>query len=408
MSIMNEKVEKRKKAIADARSIHELSVTEKRDLTTDEQSQYDAFMNESMEIGKEIKALVRDEEIRGADKIEITQRDFRTGIESATEEKDREIRGKFESYLRNGVNSNAEKEYRDIQKDNATQAGYLVAPQTFMAEIIQNLHKDTFFRQIARVLPPLVKADSLGVPQKTTDMSSFAWGSEIQAPNTDAAYAFAKREFRTHPATGEIKVSKTLIRNAAMSIDALVRDEISYELARNLEEAYFTGNGVSRPLGVFTADASGIPVAQDVSTGNLATSITFDGLIEAKYKITKTRYWPGLVWLFHPDAVKQIAKLKNGEGDYIWRESVRVGEPDRILGFPVYMSEFAPNTFTTGQYVGLLGNFKEGYWIIDSLAMEIQALYELYARTNQVDYIYRVETDGAPVKAECFARVKLG
>jgi hypothetical protein len=39
--------------------------------------------------------------------------------------------------------------------------------------------------------------------------------------------------------------------------------------------------------------------------------------------------------------------------------------------------------------------------------MEIQALYELYARTNQVDFIARIETDGQPVKNECFARVKL-
>ena len=70
------------------------------------------------------------------------------------------------------------------------------------------------------------------------------------------------------------------------------------------------------------------------------------------------------------------------------------------------MSEFAPNTFTNGLYVGLYGDLKY-YWICDSLNMEIQVLAELYARTNQIDYISRIETDGAPVLSEAFARVTL-
>jgi hypothetical protein len=38
--------------------------------------------------------------------------------------------------------------------------------------------------------------------------------------------------------------------------------------------------------------------------------------------------------LFNRDVVKTIAKLKDGEGQYIWRESMRVGEPPCCSGFP--------------------------------------------------------------------------
>ena len=85
---------------------------------------------------------------------------------------------------------------------------------------------------------------------------------------------------------------------------------------------------------------------------------------------------------------------------------MRVGEPDRLLGFPVFMSEYAPNTFTASQYVGVLGAFR-WYWIADSLDMEIQALWELYAETNQVAFIGRWESDGMPVLEEAFVRVQL-
>jgi hypothetical protein len=39
--------------------------------------------------------------------------------------------------------------------------------------------------------------------------------------------------------------------------------------------------------------------------------------------------------------------------------------------------------------------------------MQIQRLNELYVETNQVGFIGRPETDGAPVLEEAFVRVKL-
>jgi HK97 family phage major capsid protein len=142
-----------------------------------------------------------------------------------------------------------------------------------------------------------------------------------------------------------------------------------------------------------------------VSTGNSTTAIAFDGLIEAKFTL-KSQYWGNSRWVFHRDALKRITKMKDGEGQYLWSQSVRDGEPDRILGLGMVTSEWAPSTFTTGQYVGLLGDFKH-YWIADALSMQIQRLNELYAETNQVGFIGRLETDGAPVLEEAFVRVKL-
>ena len=107
------------------------------------------------------------------------------------------------------------------------------------------------------------------------------------------------------------------------------------------------------------------------------------------------------------DVLAVVSKLKDGEGQYLWRQSVLDGEPDRLLGRPVMMSEYAPNTLTTGLYVGILGDFSN-YWIADALDMQIQRLVELYAETNQIGFIGRLETDGMPTLAEAFVRVKLG
>ena len=89
---------------------------------------------------------------------------------------------------------------------------------------------------------------------------------------------------------------------------------------------------------------------------------------------------------------------------------VKAFEPgNRIAcwGMPVAMSEYAPNTFTSALYVGILGDFSK-YWYVDALDVQIQRLAELYAETNQDGFISRMESDGAPTVSEAFVRVKLG
>ena len=147
-----------------------------------------------------------------------------------------------------------------------------------------------------------------------------------------------------------------------------------------------TGSGTNEPLGIFTASEDGISTGRDISTGNTSTEITFDGLLEAKYSI-KTQYQPMLKWIFHRDAVKMLAKIKDSDGQYIWQQSVVEGTPDRLLNIPVLMSEYAPNTFTAGKYVGMLGDFSN-YWIVDGMEMEMSVLTELYALSNQIEAVH--------------------
>jgi HK97 family phage major capsid protein len=298
---------------------------------------------------------------------------------------------------------NERNEYRDLQMDNPAQAGYLVAPQKFSSQVIKDLDDILHMRKFARKFT-LEGAHSLGFPKRTARASTFAWGSEIATPTTDSSLAYGKREFKPQYASGLIKVSKAFLKNAPYAENE-VKKELVYDVATNLEQAYMTGDGVGQPLGIFTASDNGISTSRDVSTGNTTTNITFDGLKEAFYSI-KEQHRINLKWIFHRDAMKKIAKIKDGNGQYILQESVRAGEPQTIFGVSVYMSEYAPNTFTTGQYVGIIGNF-DFYYICDSLDMEMQTLVEKYATSNQLGYIYRVQTDGMPVVEDAFARITL-
>lgn len=293
-----------------------------------------------------------------------------------------------------------------LQMDSDTGGGYLLAPQQFQAELIMGLDDEVFMRRISRILPPITNAESLGAPSLDNDLSDTEWTTELSVGTEDTTMSFGKRELRPHPNRKRIKVSKTLLRRSPMPVEAIIRERMVYKFGTGMEYNYLLGDGTQKPLGIFVASANGIPTTRDVSSGNTATEIRGDGLVNAKYSL-KAQYRRNAQWVFHRDAVKQISLLKDGEGRYMWIPSVRDGEPDRILNLPYNESEYAPNTFTTGKYVGILGDFRY-YWIVDALSLSIQVLDQLYAETNQNGYIGQIESDGMPVLDEAFARVKLG
>jgi len=292
---------------------------------------------------------------------------------------------------------------RALQVDSDPAGGFYTAPQLWVADLIKAIDDAVWIRQWAtKTSVPF--AQSLGLPYLSAEPADADWTTELGTGDEDTAMTFGKRELFPHPLAKRIKVSNKLLRITPLT-DALVLERLAYKFAVTGEKAYMTGSGSGQPLGVFVASDDGIPTSRDVSTGNTETSIQTDGLKEAKYTL-KAGYLPRAKWIFHRDAVKQIAKLQDDEGHYLWQPSVQVGQPDMLEGVPVFVSEYAPSTFTTGQYVGLIGDFSY-YRIADALDFIMQRLLELYALTSQTGFIGRMESDGMPALAEAFARVTL-
>jgi len=405
-------LERRAKLIKEARELSEKATAENRDLSTEEKTQFDKLMDDAATLRADVDREKRllDEERAAAERIAQDIDEGRRqpgGDEGESRELTAEQRmdRALEGYLRSGnVPAEHREEFRALQAEVDTQGGFIVVPEQFLSRLIQNIDDAVYIRQFATVIP-VTGADSLGVPSLDTDPADADWTSEIATGNEDSDMSFGKRSLTPRPLAKRIKVSNKLLRVSAMPAESLVRGRLGYKFGVTQEKAFLTGGGANQPLGVFVASTDGIDTSRDISEGNTTTSIQTNGLIAAKYAI-KAGYWMNSRWMFHRDGVKQIALLKDGEGQYMWRESVRAGEPDMLLGRPVAMSEFCPNTFTSGSYVGILGDFSN-YWIADSLQMQLQRLAELYAETNQVGFIGRLETDGMPVLAEAFARVTL-
>lgn len=310
----------------------------------------------------------------------------------------------FRTWLIDGSAAMHHPEFRDLQAGVLVQGGSFVAPQQWINKLIQAVDNIVRVRQYATIIN-MDKAMSLGVPTLDSNPDDADWTVELATGTNDTGMKTGKREFSPSPIAKKIKVSNKLLQVSSIPIEDLVSNRFTYKFGVTQEKAFLTGTGANQPLGIYTASADGISTARDVSTGNTTTAVTFDGLIEAFYSL-KEQYQANAVWNFHRLGLKNIRQLKDLENRYIWAPGGTPGQPDSLLGRPMFMSEYTPNTFTTGKYVGCVGDFSN-YWIAQVLGMQLQRLNELYAESNQVGWIGRMELDGMPVLEEAFARVTL-
>jgi HK97 family phage major capsid protein len=445
---MNDKLKKlydeRLKIDSDQKQLLETADNEKRGLTPDEETNYQNMDQQFAKVNAEIKVeetkenRAKEHERRALEFKEI-QND---PVKSQPQKQEREMDADAEKRaierrkdpIRNGIDEwRSRPEYvnafrsvlmgqmsakeartdlpvelrRTLQADKDTVGGFLVVPEVFMTDLISDLKDLVWMRQLARNIA-MPRADRIAWPILDDTFDDSNWTAELKTGSEDAAMDFEKMSLSPHPSAKRVKVSGTLIGKSSIDVEALVRAELSYKFGITEERAFLTGDGGGKPIGVFTAASAGglgITTGRDVSTGNSATEIKADNLIDVKYSL-KAQWRKNATWIFHRDAIKMIRKLKTGAGDYLWKAGISSDRPDTILDFPIRESEYAPSTFTTGLYVGILGDFSY-YLIVTALDMRVAVLNELYAETNEIGYIGRMEVDGAPIRENAFVRVKL-
>lgn len=281
--------------------------------------------------------------------------------------------------------------------------GFLLAPMEMSREVIQRLDDMVYVRQYATRYQ-VETSSSLGFVTLDTDPTDPAWTTEIETITPTDAARLGKRELNPQGLAKAVTISEPLLRQSRNRAEVLVQQRLAQVFAEVQETAFLTGTGDKSPLGIFTASSQGIPTSRDTTAAS-ANALAADDFINVRYAL-KPQYMRNARWILHRNVAKAVRKLKDANGQYLWERGIASDRPDTILDLPYLMSEFAPSSITTGNYVALLGDLQY-YYIADSLQLRIQVLVEKYALENKIGYIARMETDGMPALTEAFARLKM-
>jgi HK97 family phage major capsid protein/HK97 family phage prohead protease len=384
-----------------ARLLSRMRELDKLDENTETRSEYDRLDAEYERLSDEISKADRSEKLAMRE-IELSQSQGSQTRPMPERTERRESPGSREEQRE------VEMLTRAISMDGGTDGGgYLILPTSVQKNVITKLKDDLFILSRADVITvPDASAVSWPALDHDPGDSSLAFTAELKTGSEDSTMDFDARQLAPRPLARRIKISKKLARAAGIDVVALVEDRLKYVFGMVLEHQFLNGLGTNSPLGIFATSAHGVNTDRDMSTDNTATLIKADNLINCAYAL-KAQYLKRASWVFHRDAMKMIRKLKDGEGNYLYQPQLTESTPAMLLGRPVDVSEYCPNTFTSGSLVGALLDWSF-YKVVFALNWDVQILTELYAETNQLGLIARMEVDAMPALSESVVRVKMG
>lgn len=158
------------------------------------------------------------------------------------------------------------------------------------------------------------------------------------------------------------EVTAELLQDSSYDLESWYIKETGTAFGLLLEEDVMTGSGSNNEcLGLFSSgmstDKDGTrDVTKFQKIACAANAIDFD-VLKRLIGSTRARYRNGASFLVNHDLYLTLQTLKDEQGRYIWEPSVKAGEPDLLLGYQVYDSEFVPAVASAACPLAF-GNFK--------------------------------------------------
>ena len=281
-----------------------------------------------------------------------------------------------------------------LQVGTDSEGGYLV-PDEYERTLIEALEDQNIFRQLAHVIH--TSSGDRKIPVVASKGTASWIDEEAQYPESDDA--FGQVSIGAYKLATMIKISEELLNDSVFDMPAYIAKEFARRIGAAEEEAFFTGNGTGKPLGILAATGG----AETGVTAAAADKITMDEVIDLFYSL-RAPYRRNAVFIMNDATVKALRKLKDGQGQYLWPPSITAGTPDTILNRPVYTSGFMP-TLATGNKTILFGDLGY-YWVADREGRSFKRLNELYAPTGQVGFLASQRVDGKLILPEAVKVLK--
>ena len=367
-----------------------------------------------VETHEDKNGVLSEEDTAAYNKMEKEIEDLTTAIDRQTRAERRElelskpvnspITGKpFRGEQENEKTGRASDEYRDamisamrsnfrnvsnvLQEGVDADGGYLV-PEEYDRRLIDVLDGENIMRGLATTI---TTAGQHKINIAATKPAA-AWIEEGGAltfgdATFDQIYLDA---YKLHVA---IKVTEELLYDNAFGLENYIITQFGKALANAEEDAFLNGDGKGKPTGIFDKTKGG------QIAGTLTAAIKSDDLIDLVYGL-KRPYRKSASFIMNDATLASLRKLKDNNGAYIWQPSYKEGEPDRVLGYTVHTSSFAPtNAIAFGDY--------SYYNIGDRGSRSFGELRELFAGNGMIGFLAKERVDGKLVLPEAVKVLKL-
>lgn len=319
---------------------------------------------------------------------------------------DVEAKAEFSGFVRKGL---IPAEKKAVNTGTDADGGYAVPMQIDSA--IESLLVDISpMRQLARVVPANTSDFKTLVNVRGT---ASGWVGETATRGETDSPQLAEV---TYP-SGEIyafpMATQRALDDLAFDAEGWLQAEIADEFALQEGAAFVTGNGTNKPKGFLgyttAATADGVRAFGTLqhlittSDSGFPTTNPGDVLIALMHSL-RSGYRRGAAWIMNTNTLSVIAKMKDGNDNYLWRPGLADGQPSTLLGYPVYEDENMPDIATNALPIAF-GNFQRGYTIVDRTGTSL--LRDPYTKKGYVGFYATKRVSGAVVNSEAIKLLKV-
>lgn len=367
------------------KSVIDAAEAESRDLTAEEAQEFDRMETRMGSLDADLRRV---EAVEGFVPAEVGP-----NAEERDESRDldAEYRAAFTAALRGDV------EARAALSTTAANGGYTV-PQTWADQIVESIKEESPIRTLADVLVTS-NGDPINYPVVASAGISAAARAEAD-PYSEAEDTFSTVQLGAYDVGVLVKASRELVADSKFDIDAFVARRAAQAVGIKEGALFVGGSGSGEPQGVTKATVG--------KTTASNSAITADELVDMFHSVSPS-YRTNAAWLLNDATVAVIRKLKtglSGDNTYLWQPGLSAGQPDTLLGKPVYPDPHV-EAITADAVVGVFGDFRRGFLIRDAGAVTVQILDQLYAANGQVGYIVNRRTDSKIVDANALHTLKM-
>lgn len=313
----------------------------------------------------------------------------------------REHREAFAAYLRKGQDARLSAfESKALSVGSDPDGGYLV-PAATAEKIVKRIFETSPIRTVASVME--IGSDRVEFLVDKDEAETGGWVAETGVRAETATPQLAKHTIAVHEQYAEPRASQKLLDDSAIDAEAWLMEKVADKFARTENAAFVAGDGAGKPRGFLTYPAgTGWEEIEQLNSG-AAAGLTADGLIDLQNAL-KPAYQANAAWLMKRASVREIRKLKDLDGQYLWQPGLGQGEPALLLGHPIVMADDMPGVAANALALAY-GDFRSGYQIVDRIG--IRVLRDPFTAKPQVKFYTTKRVGGDVVNFEAIKLQKI-
>ena len=358
-------------------------------LSAEDDAAYTRMEQEITDLGKEIARLERQEAL-DAELSRPTASPL-TGKPLGGADPDEPKTGRASDAYRQGMLKALRtnfKQITDVLSEGVDENGGYLVPEEYDRRLIDVLDEENIFRRLGTTITTSGQ-HKINIAGSKPAASWIEEGGAL----TFGDATFAQIILDAHKLHVAIKVTEELLYDNAFNLENYILTQFGKALANAEEDAFLNGDGSGKPLGIFAATGGG------QTAGTLSAAIKSDDMLDLVYAL-KRPYRKSASFIMNDKTLSALRKLKDNNGQYLWQPSYQAGEPDRVLGYSVHTSAYAPESaIAFGDY--------SYYNIGDRGTRAFQELRELFAGNGMVGFLAKERVDGKLVLPEAVQILKL-